>query len=71
MDGSLRYRGRIVVPQLAELREEILMEFHCSHFFCASRWNEDVSLSSLPVLLERNEEKRWGFCSTMSHVSTD
>ena len=23
-DGSLRYRGRIVVPQLAKLREEIL-----------------------------------------------
>ena len=21
-DGSLRYRGRVVVPQLAELREE-------------------------------------------------
>ena len=29
-DGSLRYRGRIVVPQLAKLREEILREFHCS-----------------------------------------
>ena len=23
-DGSLRYRGRIVVPQLTKLREEIL-----------------------------------------------
>ena len=23
-DGSLRYRGRVVVPQLADLREEIL-----------------------------------------------
>ena len=31
-DGSLRYRGRIVVPQLAKLREEILREFHCSRF---------------------------------------
>ena len=31
-DGSLWYRGRIVVPQLAKLREEILREFHCSHF---------------------------------------
>ena len=31
-DGSLRYRGRLVVPQLIELREEILGEFHCSHF---------------------------------------
>ena len=31
-DGSLRYRGRVVVPQFVDLREEILREFHCSHF---------------------------------------
>ena len=31
-DGSLRYRGRVVVPQLTDLREEILREFHCSQF---------------------------------------
>ena len=30
--GSLRYRGRVVVPQLTDLREEILKEFHCSRF---------------------------------------
>ena len=30
IDGSLRYRGRVVVPQLTDLREEILREFHCS-----------------------------------------
>ena len=32
VDGSLQYRGRVVVPQLTDLREEILMEFHCSRF---------------------------------------
>ena len=32
IDGSLRYRGRVVVPQLNDLREEILREFHCSRF---------------------------------------
>ena len=32
VDGSLRYRGRVVVPQLTDLREEILREFHCSRF---------------------------------------
>ena len=32
VDGSLRYRGWVVVPQLTDLREEILMEFHCSRF---------------------------------------
>ena len=31
-NGSLRYRGQNVVPQLAKLREEILREFHCSRF---------------------------------------
>ena len=31
-DGSLRYRGRVVVPQLTDLRDEILREFHYSRF---------------------------------------
>ena len=31
-DGSLRYRGPVVVPQLTDLREEILREFYCSRF---------------------------------------
>ena len=30
--GSLRYRERVVVPQLTDFREEILREFHCSRF---------------------------------------
>ena len=41
-DGNLQYRGPVVVPQLVELRDEILREFHCSRFFSASRWHEDV-----------------------------
>ena len=31
-DGSLRYRGQVVVPHSTDLREEILREFHCSRF---------------------------------------
>ena len=31
-DGSLRYKGQVVVPQLTDLREEILRKFHCSRF---------------------------------------
>ena len=31
-DGSLRYRGRVVVSHSTDLREEILREFHCSRF---------------------------------------
>ena len=32
IDGSLRYRERVVVPQPMDLREEILREFHYSRF---------------------------------------
>ena len=32
VDGSLQYMGRVVVPQLTDLREEILREFHYSRF---------------------------------------
>ena len=32
IDGSLWYRERVVVPQMIDLREEILREFHCSRF---------------------------------------
>ena len=32
IDGSLQYRGRVVVPQLTDLREKILKEFHYSRF---------------------------------------
>ena len=31
-DGNLWYRGRVVVPQLTNLREEIFWEFHYSRF---------------------------------------
>ena len=34
VDGSLRYRGRVVVPQLTNLRKEILREFHSLDFPC-------------------------------------
>ena len=30
--GSLRYKGRVAVPQLIDLRDKILKEFHCSRF---------------------------------------
>ena len=42
-DGSLQYRGRIVVPQLAKLREDILSGIPLFSFCGASRWHEDVS----------------------------
>ena len=58
-----------MVPQLTDLREEILMEFHCSRIVVHPGGCEDVPESSLPVLLEWDEETRRGLCSTMSHMS--
>ena len=33
-DGSLRYRGRVVVPHSTDLRKEILREFHSLDLLC-------------------------------------
>ena len=66
--GSLRYRGRVVVPQLTDLREDS-QGVSLLSICLASRWHEDVSGSSSPVLLEGDEETRRGLCSTMSHMS--
>ena len=44
-DGSLWYRGRVVVPHLEDLREEILREFHCSRFavhLCGTKMYHDL-----------------------------
>ena len=43
--GSLRYKGPVVVPQLTDLREEILREFHCSRFAVhpgGTKMNQDL-----------------------------
>ena len=34
IDGSLWYRGRVVVPHSTDLREEILRDFHCLDLSC-------------------------------------
>ena len=58
-----------MVPQLTDLREEILKEFHCSRFAVHPGGTKDVPGSSSPVLFEWDEETCRGLCSTMSHVS--
>ena len=68
-DGSLRYRGRGVVPQLTDLREDILREFHCSQF--------SVHPGSKKMYQDLRHQYYWsgmkrhvgGLCATMSHVS--
>ena len=68
VDGSLVYRtgsGSLVDRFERGDSQGVSLLSIC----CASRCHEDVLGSSLPVLLERDEETRRGLCSTMSHVS--
>ena len=64
-DGSLRYRGRVVVPQLTDLREEILREFHCSRFVVHSSGTKIVRAFDLhieeilPVVHSRDSLVTW------------
>ena len=75
-NGSLWYRGRVVVPQMTELREEILKEFHCSRFVVrpgGMKMYHDLRRQYYWSRMKRhvgeNEETCRGLCSTMSHVS--
>ena len=61
-----------MVPQLTDLREEILREFHYSRFAVhlgGTKMYRDLR-RQLPILLERNGATRWRFCSMVSHMST-
>ena len=43
--GSLRYKGRVVVPQSTDLKEEILRKFHCFRFtvhLCGTKMYHDL-----------------------------
>ena len=50
-DGSFRYKGRVVVPQLTDLREEILREFHCFQFV--------VHLSGTKIYCDLRRQYYW------------
>ena len=68
VDGSLRYRGRVVVPQLTDLREEILREFQCSRFAVhpdGTEMYQDLRRQYYWSGMKRHR----GLCSTMSHMS--
>ena len=68
-DGSLRCRGRVVVPHSTDLREEILMEFHCSRFAVhpgGTKMYQDLRHQYYWSGMKR----RRGLCVTMSHMSS-
>ena len=58
-DGSLRYRGQSGSP-VDRFERRDSQGVSLLSIFRASRWHEDVPGSSLPVLLERDEETRRG-----------
>ena len=60
-DGSLRYRGWVVVPQLTDFRDEILREFHCSRF--------SGHPGGTKMYQDLHRQYYWSGSSTMSHVS--
>ena len=67
-DGSLWYRGWVVVPHSTDLREEILREFQCSRFAVHSGGMK-IYQDLLRLYYLWDEETCRGLCSTMSHVS--
>ena len=69
--GSLRYRGRVVVPQLTDMREKILQEFHCSRFVMHPSGTK--MYQDLRHRYYHSEMKRHvgDFVSMMSHVSVE
>ena len=69
IDGSLRYRGPVVVPPFDRFERGDSQGVSLLSIYRASRWHEDVPGSLSSVLLERDEETRRRLCATMSHVS--
>ena len=67
-DGSLRYRGGGCGSPVRRSERGDPQGVPLLSFCSASRWHEDVSRSTSPILLEWDEETRRRLCSAMSHV---
>ena len=61
-----------MVPQLTDLRKEILREFHCSRISVHPGGTKMYpDLRRQYYWMEWDEETRRGLCSTMSHMLVD
>ena len=58
-----------MVPQLTDSERRDPPGVPLLPFCCASRWHENVSRFSLPVLLEQDEGTCWIIFSMVSHLS--
>ena len=73
-DGSLRYRGRVVVPYLTDLREEILREFHYPRFFVhpgGAKMYQDLRLQYYWSGMKRHVEDFVRRCLTFQQVKAE
>ena len=73
-DGSLRCRGRIVVPHLTDLREEILREFHCSRFSVhlgGTKMYQDLRRQYYLSRMKRHVEDFMRRCLTCQQVKAE
>ena len=71
IDGSLQYRGQVVIPHLTDLRVEILREFHCSRFVMRPGGTKIYHDLRLQYYWSGMKRHVGGLCSTMPHVSSD
>ena len=67
-DGSVRYRGWGCGSLIRRSERGDPQGVPLFSFCSASRWHEDVSRSTSPILLEWDEETRRRLRSAMSHV---
>ena len=68
-DGSLRYRGRVVVPQSTNLREEILRGSIAPDSLCIQVARRCI-MTFVASITELDEEACRRFYPTVSHVPT-
>ena len=60
---------RLCVPDVDELRKEIMEEAHFSAYKYSSRFYQDVSLFKRYILVEWDEERHCRICVQVSYLS--
>ena len=73
-DGSLRYRGQVMVPQLTDFREKILREFHCSRFAVhpgGTKMNQDLHRQYYWSIMKRHVGDFVRRCLTCQQVKAE
>ena len=73
-DGSIRCRGRVLVPQLTDLREKIVREFNYSHFVvhpCGTKMYHDLRHQYYWSIMKRHVGDFVRRCLTCQQVTAE